>query len=246
MRHVFIITAIFLVFTCSCKKSSTSLNSEFDPEQLEYSAEDSIEAFELALWYEGNFLPSKTTIKNMLFSINYLRYTFGNTIPVLYQNRFMPPWKIGQLVVGFDDSTAALVRNHQYDGWNQLEAHLRPDTLLHYPDDLGHALLGFDEPYNPLYLSELYESLPGIEWCEPNGIGFAGGTFPIFPGYIQNAMSFIFVENYSYIPSKYYYFKYIENEPIFVGVNDLSDQINPDWWQEASGNLHQFGTWQGP
>ena len=249
MRKVFIIPIIIILvlFSYSCKKTSTSsLNTNNDFPLLEYSAEDSAEAFNIALWFEGNYLPSDSTIRNCLFNINYLRYVLGDSFPVLNNNRFNAPWVIGEILVGFDDTTAILVNNHQYDGWNLLEYHLRPDTILEYPDRLGFALLGFDEPYNPLILSMVYNNLPGVEFSEPNHSGFVGGTFPIFPGLTDGEMSYVFVEHYSYLPRAYYYFKYIENDPYFVGVRDLYNQEDPDWWSEAEKNIQQFSSWHGP
>ena len=242
MKRILNLTSsnLLLIIIYACSTSPTESDNKI---KLTYSAEDSLEAYNLALWFEGNLLPSKSTVDDLLFSINYLRYVYSDSFPVLIENRFETPWETGKLIVGFDDSTAVLVNNHQYDGWNLLDSSLLPDSILEYPDRLGIALFGFDKEYNPLKLATFYKDLPGVEFSEPNYTTYFEGKHPVFPGLIDSQLSYVFVENYSYFPGRHFYFKYMDGEPIFIGYK-LND--NPDWWAEAKKNIDQFYSWLGP
>ena len=252
MKEIFIIytTIIFLFFSYSCKRSTTEILDNDDSTQLIDSVivdwvKDSTEAFNLALWFEGNLLPSDSMVKYCQNNINYLRFVYSDSFPFLKYIHFKTPWKIGQISVKFDNSTAYLVNQHQYDGWNSLDSSLRPDSILKYPDNLGWALLGFNAPYNPIKLSTFYKNLPGVRCSEPNGIIRAWGTFPIFPGLINGEMTYLFIEDYVWEPRNYYYFKYIDKEPVFIGHYDIYTQEEPDWWEEAKNNIDQFYNWSG-
>ncbi len=190
-------------------------------------------------------MPSESTIKNFLYSINYLRFIYSDSFPVLVENRFEIPLQAGEILVGFDDSTAVLVNNHQYSGWSLLDSALLPDSILEYPDRLGIARFGFDEQYNPLRLSTHYKNLPGVEFSEPNYSFYFNGSHPIFPGLKDGELSYVFVENCAYLPNIYYYFKYIDGEPIFVGINNIFSQEDHDGWKEAKNNTDQFYEWLG-
>lgn len=123
---------------------------------------------------------------------------------------------------------------------------MRPDTIIEYPDRLGIALLGFEEQLNPWQLSQIYSTLPGVRFSEPNGYMFAGGTFPVFPGYLNGEMTYLFVQRYSLIPGYYFYFKYHDQEPVFIGQWNPQNQPQPNWWGEAEVNIENFDTWNGP
>ena len=246
----FIIYLLLLIIFMNCERGDNIMSGDTKPSNnnridLDYSLEDTLEAQKLGLWFSGDLLLSDSLFSEMLYSINYLRYVFGDPFTVL-KNRFMPPWQIGVLLVGFDDSTANQVTNHQYTGWDSLEEYLRPDTIIEYPDRLGIALLGFEEQLNPWQLSKTYSTLPGVRFSEPNGYTFAGGTFPIFPGYLHGEMTYLFVQGYSYIPEYYFYFKYLDQEPVFIGQWNPQSQPQPNWWDEAEVNIENFATWNGP
>lgn len=232
----------------ACESDKKVVAPEESGAELTYTADDTIEAQALACWFTADLVATDSLFSELLYSINYLRHVHGDSFSVLNENRFMAPWHIGELIVGFDAVTAALVHNHQYTGWDSLEEYLRPDSILEYPDRLGIALLGFDELYNPRRLADIYEELPGVVYSEPNAIGFiTEATFPIFPGWIDEEMSYVFVHDYLYLASRYSYFKYINTEPQYIGTYDLlTSEPAPDWWAEAQLSIDNFYTWDGP
>lgn len=250
IRILTLIIFLLLLSFPHCKRNDTIISEDIQcPDdkgiKLNDSNQDTLEAQKLGLWFSGDLLLSDSIFSEMFYSINHLRNTFGDSFSVL-SHRFIPPWKIGELSVKFNESTADQVRNHHYTGWNSLKCYLQPDTILKYPSRLGWALLGFEELLNPKPLSEIYSSLPGVIYSEPNGIGFAGGGgFPIYPGYLNGEMTYLFVLD-TYIPQNYFYFKYIDQEAVFIGHWDRSNQPQPDWWDEAKMNIENFHTWDGP
>lgn len=106
----FIIYLFPLIIFMNCERSNNIISGDTVPSNnnrinLGYSLEDTLEAQKRGLWFSADLLLSDSSFSEMLYSINYLRYIFGDYLTVL-ENRFMPPWQIGVLLVGFDDSTA--------------------------------------------------------------------------------------------------------------------------------------------
>lgn len=254
MKSIFIIIVYLAstLFLYTCERDRTTLsyhnkNSNNDSTVLIYSFQDSIEAREFATWYSGELLPSDSLVFKLLYNLNYLRSVYGDSFSVLDTwNRFLAPWVIGQLVVRFDSTTASLINNNEYTGWDSIEVTLRPDSVLKYPDRFGIALFGFDEYYNPRRLAEIYETLPGVIWAEPNGIDFDGlSGFPFFPGVSNNELTYL----YPFLPGithYYLYFKFIGGEPQHIGTWDIINEPEPPWWQEAKKNIDWFNDWDGP
>jgi hypothetical protein len=186
-----------------------------------------------------------------MYSLKYLRQTYTDSqsidpsLEYVLNNRFLAPWVIGQLSVKFDSSTAIQVRNHQYDGWNLLDAAFRPDTFLQGPDDLGWTFFGFTKRYHPIRLAELYKILPGVLIAEPNYYMFAGGTFPMFPGTQSGEMTYVFVINGGDIHGPYYYFRYINSKPMYIGQWSGFSGSPPSWWIDAKRNIDSFYAWKG-
>jgi hypothetical protein len=106
-------------------------------------------------------------------------------------------------------------------------------------------LLGFGEPYNPIRLAQIYQTLPGVFNAEPNGIFHAGGDFPIFPGLTENEMTYVFVANYLWAPGPYLYFRYVRGKPIYFGQWSNSMDPRPTWWSDAKRNVDSFYVWSG-
>ena len=96
--------------------------------QLSYSSKDSNEAKVFALWYSGELLPSDSLVCECLFSLNYLRDIWGDSIGVVNEVRFNAPWVNRELIVGFNSLTLSLVMNSQYTGWGVLDEFLQPDV----------------------------------------------------------------------------------------------------------------------
>ena len=218
--------------------------------QLSYSPADSIEAGDLAVWYSGQNCPSDSLIGSILYSLKFLRYCFdtsmnyGQSFPVLRENRFFAPWAVSQLVMGVDDTTAVKINRGEYDAWNRFEPYLRPagyDSLYHQDA----FVLRFNGFLHPRRLAELYRNLPGIRYAEPRGYMFVEwSTFPIFPRFDGQNWSYLFISHFDWRGPKWF-FKYVKGIPTFVGVRNPGDP-EPPWWSEAFLNDTSFVHWDGP
>ena len=218
-------------------------------ENAGFSHADSLEARDLALWFTGDLVAPESLVTEYLNDLKNLREAFKDrddiraNIQNLLANRFLAPWTTNNISVKFDSSTAELVRNSQYNGWNNLDPTIRPDSVS-TPDILGWCTVNFLHAFNPWRLSEQYITLPGVLYAEPNGVGFAGGTFPIFPGSIDGEKSFMFVANYIYLAGPYYYFYYQGGIPTYGGIFDRQATSKPFWWDAAKMSIDSFSVWQ--
>jgi len=246
----FCLLALVIFIACEGEKDITAppkIPSDENGIELVYTAEDTLEAQALACWFSGELLASDVVFSELLYNINYLRYVHGDSFSVLNENRFMAPWIIGELLIKFDDTTCTQIINREYTGWESLAEHLQPDTILRNPDTLGWGKLGFDEWYNPRRLAEIYVTLPGALNSTPNGIAWAGThTFPIFPGWVNEEMSYLFVHNGGSAGGPFSYFKYINEEPQYIGTRHGFGEPEPDWWPEAQSIWFNFEIWDGP
>jgi len=239
--------AIFAVicFLLSCQDLGTLPNIPPARVSLSYSHDDSLEAKDLALWFGGTITPKESLVDQMLYSINYLRYVYRDSTQLfpasLFSQRFLAPWRTHYTSIKFDSSTAQLARSNQYSAWNTLPASARPDSVGD-PDVLGWTFAWYVDIRNPWRLCEFYSALPGVLGCEPAGIIFGGGTFPIFPGIQDGEMTFIFVQN-PYFPTAYHYFYYSNGKPIYGGVWKLSMDPKPAWYQQAKASIDTIYTW---
>ena len=238
-----------IIITCSfflsCSKSPTSSDSKVDDRiQLSYNSADSSEARDIAVWAEAKLVPSDSAVSEILYNINYLRYCFKDSVSLkpLLSPRFLPPWTTNSIAIKFDPATAELVRNKTYTGWSLLSTQAKPDSV-EPPDALQWSLLSYSHHRNPWRLCEIIAKLPGVVNCEPNGRGFAGGTFPIFTGMRNGQITYIFVESYIYMPEAHHYFYYENNKPVYAGVWSTQQNPKPSWWQNVKTSIDSFYYW---
>ena len=216
--------------------------------QLNYSHADSIEAGNFAVWYSGQNRPSDSLISELLYSLNYLRYAFDDSIrfqnaPVL-QQRFLAPWVVSELLLKVDDTTAHKINLGQYDGWNRLDEYLRP---AHHDsaDVLGWLDLHFNGFLHPRRLGELYRQLPGVIDWEENLIALGDwSAFPIYPSFDGENWSYLFSAGYGPWSLTDWYFKYAGGVPHYVGVWNPGEP-EPPWWNEVQNGI-DFVHWDGP
>ena len=240
-----LITILTCLLFLSCSKSPTSIDTRGSSRiQLSYSSADSSEARDLALWAEAQLVPSDSAVTEMLYSINYLRYCFKDSISFqsFLSSRFLLPWTSTSINIKFEPVTAESVRNHTYTGWSLVPAQAKPDSV-EPPDVLQWSLVRYSQHRNPWRLCEIYAKLPGVVYCEPNGIGFAEGTFPIFAGVRNGQMSFLFVDGYLYMPSRQHYFYYENQKPNYAGLWSYQQSPKPPWWQDAKTSIDSFYYW---
>ncbi len=243
MKNLFLIA--FSIFVFSCK----DLPSPPDQDNLSFSREDSIEARELAVWFSGELTAPDSIVTEFLHSLRQLRATFKDSsqlipnIQSLLANRFLTPWATKTISLKFDSSTAELVRNNQYNGWSLLDPSIRPDSVSR-PYIIPWCSAFFSRLFNPWRLVESYSKLPGVVYAVPDFRGFAGGTYPMFPGTYNAEMSYIFVRNHSSIPGPYHYFYYDKGKPYYAGIFSRQANPRPPWWDQARISIDSLTVWQ--
>ncbi len=242
MRKILISLTIVLTFFIGCDlldSTKTTLR------RFSYTSADSIEAYEVALWFSGKLEPPDSTIRTHLYNLKFIRTIFQDSIPVS-AIRFLPPWIVGEIAVKFDDTTAAKVRNSTYTGWNSLSPEFQPTDSSTIPDDLGWSLLKFRKPFHPRRLAEMYRLLPGVIYAEPNHYICIGGTCStVYPAIVDSIYSYYFVQGLL-SGSHGEYFKMIDNTPHYIGRWFAgSGDTMPSWYNEVGDIVYNFGTWDG-
>jgi hypothetical protein len=240
----------FIFFECNKNENPIQPGAQ-NPPAFTYTHQDSVEGGAIALWFDGNLLAADSTQSRLMYSLKYLRESFLDSqaaYPMLdsvFLNRFHLPWAVGQLGIGFDTASAALIRNHEYTGWSSLDISLRPDTIEYGPDAMGVTFIGFNKPYNPVKLATIYMSLPGVLWAEPDYFGSVSGSFPLYPGINSGEMSYVFQTGYIQpIAGPYFYFQYKNGKPTFIG--EWNGWIGKSPWGHAvQQSVDSFSVWKG-
>jgi hypothetical protein len=244
----------FLLIACclGCTKNQPVAPSpEGGSLNFAYTREDSTEGAQFALWFEGNLLASDSTKRKVMYSLKYLRHRYSDSVNIypaiakVLATKFFAPWVIGEIVVRFDSISAKQVEAGVYTGWNSLDPSLRPDTIQSFLAAQRYGVLGFDEPYNPIRLSEIYRTLPGIVDAHENAIGWVSEMdFPLFPGLKDGELSYVFLED-GFLGRPYFYFRYVRGEPVLIGMWRPSTEQRPSWWADANQNIIGFSRWEG-
>jgi len=244
MKKLLCILSLFFLVNISCKTSTDAINTDDDSEPIFiYTKADSIEAIELAGWLCGWLLPTDSLISDVLYKLRLLRDTYGDSIAALdTSKRLLLPWFSRRLEIEFDSSTAALVKNNNYSGWDSLDIRFQPDSIVFILNSPVLAFLRFKEYIHPRRLAEIYSELPGIIYAGPNYRNAYPilWRYPWFPGWVDDKLTFLVPGNL-----QYYYFKYLDNQPVLIGKYDLVNDTVPYWWDEAKNTETVFWTWDG-
>ena len=215
IRSITCLVLILLIFISSCDDDNITNSPVSGYPDLGLGVEDSLEAFEIALYWDEQLNPNDRTIESQLYHLNYLRQYWIDSLNWLADDRFLAPWEIGQVIVGLDSASTQALLNGNYQGFDQIDSIFVPDSI-NVNENLLIALFIYDEQYNPLPICEIFSNLPGIRYANPNALGFiSGNDFPIIIGEIRGELAYVF--HRYYIHSPHYYFRYESGLPIFHG-----------------------------
>lgn len=130
-----------------------------------------MESSQISLWFEGKLTDPKNLNQIIQQDLKRIQNEAPDSLSEIVNKRFQLPWVLGEIVIAFDDSTSHRVRDQDYRVWNHLADSLRPISILREPDEeLEIGLFEVKSNYNPIVLSKIYGSLPGIRFAEPNFI----------------------------------------------------------------------------
>jgi hypothetical protein len=205
---------------------------------------DSTEAYNAALWFSGDLTPPDSLVSRHLFNLKYIRSVFADSVSQV-SIRFQPPWEIGVLAVKFDDTTAALVRNGTYTGWDTLPPVLRPDSILEEPNEMGWAYFRFARPFHPARLADIYRNLRGVLYTEPNFVFNIFGFFTVIPWLVDGKYSYDFVFEVFGAGGDFEYFKFTQAAPDHAGTWSSQRDSVCSWCSEIPISPANYSTWNG-
>ena len=201
-----------------------------------------MEASQISLWFEGKLTDPGNLNQIIQQDLKRIRNEAPDSLSQIVNKRFQLPWVLGEIVIAFDDSTSQRVRDQDYRVWNHLADSLRPISILREPDEeLGIGLFEVKSNYNPIVLSKIYGSMPGIRFAEPNFINHGGGnSFPLYPNPQPNNSRYLFQEN-----GKLYLFKLKPDDSIEIKIWDRRVSPAPSWWDDIHTVYANFARWTG-
>ena len=203
-----------------------------------YSAEDSIEAGELALWLGKELTYSQSDFHEVLWSLNEIRYFYHEDYNFLTSLRFQLPWLAGEVIIRTDSLTSVAILSGQYLGWDLLDEIVQPESIeVISPRYVFHIKTGKFQ--NPWALSKRYLILPGIEDAHPNYLGLLLDNifYPICPVYFDGILSYIFSWD------RLYYFDFDGEMPKFIGIVSSEEDPNQEWVIRAKEAMQSFQNW---
>lgn len=244
MINVWRATLVLILSSClviSCLKLASNEESKLTPK-------DNAEAELIALCLSGNLIAPDSLYKQVLSDLAAIRSTFGDDFERLNRITFVPPWRAGGLIIGFDDTTAQNVANGEYQAWDELNKKYQLTKInTRLIGFIGTTELYFKGRLHPRRLAGLYADLPGVSYTELNGR--IGDSPNIYPRQTEDGITYLFRDAWGdcasgCIYSEYWYFVFEEKQPILIGhwVPHEEPQ-EPHWWDEAKQNIEQFHEW---
>ncbi|MGB7062910.1 MAG: hypothetical protein WBF13_11235 [Candidatus Zixiibacteriota bacterium] len=203
------------------------------------------EAELIALCLSGELVAPDGLYEQVRRDLATIRATFGDTIELIDQIRFSPPWSPGFLMIGFDVTAVEQIRSGQYHAWDELNEKyevMTIDTML--LDWIGLATLSFKGRLHGHRLAELYGVLPGTWTVNPS---YSRGDLPnVYCRQTWEGMTYLFRYGWGDCPSgciysEFWYFRVDDNLPAFVGHWAPHQEPNvPEWWEEARLNREHY------
>lgn len=171
---------------------------------------DYFEAWQLALWRDGDLMANPETAVMFLEHRNVIRNQFSQDLPEVREH-FSMPWEPGNLILGADIRHMEDVRDGFFRPFNQLGVGLVPDSIafLDHLEGSEHFffMAYFDILMNVEQLAGTYRQLPEVLFTDPNHLGTWGGTpFPVYPGHIDGDWYYLFYKN-TYVTERTSLFK---------------------------------------
>lgn len=238
-RKMFSFALLILVLAFGCEEGVTD-------QELQPTPEDIQEAELMAMCLSGKVTAPEDLTEQMLDDLLYIRNNWKDDFEPINSIRFWPPWVPGNVIIGFNDSTAQKIRRGEYNAWDKLNEQyqvIEIDTTS--LDVISCVVLSFEDNLNSRRLAELYEGLPGVIYTEPNY--YIGDRSNVYPKIVWDGISYLFRDAWGDCPAgcisnEYWYFGSKRGIPLYIGhwIPD-DDSSEPYWWSEAKQNREQYG-----
>ena len=225
----YIIATLSIIVLIRCEKPEQEVLPLYP--DLNLSSVDSTEAMILTFFLEQTLTAEDSSFRGHLYHLNYLRQTHVDSFPFLDNLRLIPPWEVGSLSLGFEESQIQEILSNQYTGWDSIPSAFRPDSVDVTSENLGFVSAYTSNKYHPVLLARQYRDLPGIKWANARIYGvFDYPFFPILVFWNNDLLEYVFhIRNPSNTEeSDSYHFRYIEGEPVYLGEILFSDFTHTD------------------
>ncbi len=184
--------------------------ARFENPDFVKAEKDYFEAWQLALWRDGDLLANPETAVMFLEHRNVIRNQFSQDLPEV-REYFSMPWEPGILILGADIRHMEDVRDGFFRPFNQLGVGLAPDSIafLNRLEGSEHFffLAYFDILMNVQEMAKTYRQLPEVLFSDPNYFAsFGGNPFPVYPGHIDGDWYYLFYKT-TYVTERTSLFK---------------------------------------
>ncbi len=236
-----LIIGVLLVVIAACSNHPFSPNSKtlLDPPK------GNVDADVMALCLSGELTAPDDLYDQLDRDLQFLRSTYGGTVPKINQISFRPPWVVSCLLIAFTDASAVLVSQGTYHAWDQLNEryHLKNIDAQSIATSKM-AVLNFDGRLHPRRLAELYKGLPGVLYAEPNGV--IGDGPNIYPRKTELGISYLLRDAWGDCPAgcmhaELWYFsrRLVLTPPALIGqwLSVPGAGPVPLWFAEARKNV---------
>jgi hypothetical protein len=236
-----VLVMLIWVISLGCSDSTTcpELKPPFD--------EMSQEAKLIALCLSGELRPPYSLTRHVEGDLAAIRTTFGEEYSIVEDISFLPPWLASCIIVGFDEATAQMVRDDQYDAWDALNEEYGLADIDKALLSIGAVVLHFEGVMHPHHLTEIYSQLPGTRYVEPNW--YRGDWRNIYPRLAGRNITYLFRDAWGDCPAgctgqAFWYFTFDGKRPILVGAWEPRHGVSPpNWWEEAALNIALYDEW---
>jgi|FLOH01.1.fsa_nt_gi hypothetical protein len=189
---------------------------------LNLTARDSIEATVIAYYLAQTIEAPDTLLQSQLYHLNKLRQVYRDTFPFVDSIRFLPPWAVGSLSLGFDSTRIEMLIQGLYTDYSSIPERYRPDSIVVTSKNLGFARVYTNYQFHPVLLAEYYQQLPGLIWAVANRYGhYDYVNYPLLTFAQADTLEYIFHlsgDIYGFgEPPHFHHFVYAESQFAYNG-----------------------------
>jgi hypothetical protein len=226
-----LIFLVALIFSCT---SELPTSNGDNPELTD-------EAKLAAIWLSDEPFYPVDLAQTLQTKLAELREEYGDAYPNV-NVQFRYPAVPKELLFGFTQQAMQEVVSGDYHEWDELNEQYGVSEVIIRNVELGLAKLVFEDQVNPYFLGDLYETLPGVIYSEPNGL--IGDWSNIYPWLVEGQLAFLVREAWGDCPagciySHFWYFKSTSSGIRFIG-EFVTGEPKPGWWPEIEPALCKY------
>lgn len=229
------IVALFTVIFLSCQDKSAPVAP--GEEAVPYNEN----AMEMDLYLSDQLLPSGRYHDNIVRDLRKFPSMVDTAYHHILEQQFLFPYEHNVLLIGFDDTTRALVDAGEYHAWDSLNAEYKLDDMA--AQDTWYRLR-FQCCIHIIYLEPIYEVLPGVNYAGRNLTNERKRI--LYPRAYGDTLSYFYrcggdctFDGCLYY--EYLYFRSVQRRVEYVGYwRSDSGTEKPEWWDEANENRDEY------